>query len=51
MEEKDVNAFHQGNFKMPLLRISTPRPKYGMRREGDEEKMLEQFCSSFENWL
>jgi hypothetical protein len=37
MEEKDVNSFHQGNSKMPSLRISTPRPKYGMRGLGDGE--------------
>src|SRR5512137_1645311 len=35
MEEKDVNAFHQGNFKMPSLRISTPTPKIS-----DEETRL-----------
>jgi hypothetical protein len=42
MEEKDVNAFHQGNFKTPSLRISTPHKKKGwgdreMRRRGDRK--------------
>jgi hypothetical protein len=35
MEEKDVNAFHQSNSKMPSLRISTPIPKIS---DGETER-------------
>jgi hypothetical protein len=39
MEEKDVNAFHQGNSKMPSLRISTPhKKKLGGGGEGEVGK-------------
>jgi hypothetical protein len=46
MEEKDVNFFHQGNSKMPWLKISTPHQKYKIGGWGDKEIRNNQIPST-----